>query len=76
MKKRHKIWVVQVLPGGSPPTTATGNAMIEEIFTSRAAAVEFMASQRRGLPRMGSFWMGIPEEVDYVSAVDYSDSSS
>ena len=76
MKKRHKIWVVQVLPGGYPPTTAPGNAMIEEIFTSRAAAVEFMASQRRGLPRMGSFWMEIPEEVDYVSAVDYSDSSS
>ena len=76
MKKRHKIWVVQVLPGGYPPTTATGNAMIEEIFTSRAAAVEFMASQRRGLPRLGSFLMRIPDELEYVSPLDYSDSSS
>ena len=76
MKKRHQLWVVQLLPSGYPPRPATANAVIEEIFTSRAAAQEFMASQRRGLPRLGSFLMRIPDELEYVSPLDYSDSSS
>ena len=76
MKKRHQLWVVQLLPSGYPPRPATANTMIEEIFTSRAAAQAFMASQRRGLPRLGSCWIEIPDDVGFVSPTDYSDSSS
>ena len=62
METTHKIWVVEVVAGGRvscprPPQ--------RHIFTSRAAAVEFMAHVRIGQPRLGTCEIELPAEISW-----------
>ncbi len=62
METTHKIWVVDVMHLGPH---AGNRENTRHIFTSRAAAVEFMAHVRIGTPRLGTCEIELPAEIDW-----------
>ena len=61
METTHKIWVVDVMHLGAH---AGNRENTRNIFTSRAAAVEFMAHVRIGTPRLGTCEIEL-SEIDW-----------